>query len=113
MSGIETVKGKVQIGLYNVADNFPKEGKEYKKVFVTVNANVLNYTFSVPAGNYAIALFHDEDSDGEMDKNFLGIPQEKYGFSNNVEPVISAPSFEETKINLTKNTSIEIKLISY
>jgi len=58
-------------------------------------------------------LFHDEDSDGEMDKNFLGIPQEKYGFSNNVEPVISAPSFEETKINLTKNTSIEIKLISY
>jgi uncharacterized protein (DUF2141 family) len=48
-----------------------------------------------------------------MNKNFLGIPQEKFGFSNNVKPLFSAPSFADTKINLTKDMTTEIKLISY
>jgi len=113
ITGIEKIAGKVEVGLYNNADNFPKENKEFKKASIIVNANVLTYIFTVPAGNYAVAIFQDENSDGVMNKNFLGIPQEKFGFSNNVKPIFSAPSFEDTKIHLTKDMTTEIKLISY
>jgi uncharacterized protein (DUF2141 family) len=113
ITGIEKIAGKMEVGLYNNADNFPKDNKAYKKASLTVNANTLTYTFSVPPGNYAVAIFQDENSDGEMNKNFLGIPQEKFGFSNNVKPLFRAPSFADTKINLTKDMTTEIKLISY
>ena len=38
----------------------------------------------IPPGTYAIAVFHDENANGKLDKNFLGIPCEGYGASNNV-----------------------------
>ena len=113
ITGIEKLVGKVRVGIYNNAANFPIEGKELKHVIIDVTAKTLTCTFTVPAGYYAVAMYQDENSDGKINKNFLGIPQEKYGFSNNVKPTVSEPSFDETKINLTKNMTIEIKLIDY
>jgi len=113
ITGIEKLAGKVRVGIYNNAANFPVEGKELKHVIIDVTAKTLTCTFTVPAGYYAIAMYQDENMDGEINKNFLGIPKEKFGFSNNIKPKLSAPSFDETKINLTKNMTIEIKLIDY
>ena len=47
----------------------------------------------VVPGTYALATFHDENGNGTFDKNFLGIPEEGYGFSNGVRPFLSAPPF--------------------
>lgn len=49
------------------------------------------------AGTYAVAVFHDQKETGNMVKNFLGMPTEAYGFSNDAKPSIatmSAPSFQ-------------------
>lgn len=109
---IEVVQGTIQIGLYNNADNFPKEEMEYKLVIVKVDAKEVSYTFqNLPQGEYAVALFHDENKDDICNRNFFGIPKEGYGFSNNIKPIISAPSFNETKFELNESKLVTIALI--
>jgi uncharacterized protein (DUF2141 family) len=111
INDISSVSGNIQMGIYNDADQFPEIGGEYKTITLKVTASMMQYNISLPSGTYAIALYHDENSDGECNTNWLGIPTEGYGFSNNVEPVVSAPSFDETKVSVTENTNISIDLI--
>jgi uncharacterized protein (DUF2141 family) len=108
---IHDVRGRIQIGLYDDKENFPKIGKEFKRYFAKVDSKDFRYTISgIPAGDYAIALYHDLNSDGTCNSNFIGIPTESYGFSNNVKPFLSAPSFSATKFTISKDRSITIKL---
>lgn len=59
----------------------------------------------------SFALFHDVNSNGDCDLNFLGIPTEPYGFSRNVQPVFKVPSFTETRMEIGLHTQIQIELI--
>jgi uncharacterized protein (DUF2141 family) len=47
----------------------------------------------IPPGTYALAVIHDENSNGKLDTNWLGIPTEGYGFSNDAKGMLGAPSF--------------------
>ena len=108
---LKVMKGKIQIGLYNTKESFPKIGKEYKTFRVKVEDATFNYTIkNLPPGEYAIALYHDENSDGVCNSNFFGVPTESYGFSNNIKPFLSAPSFQETKFSLVKARVLSIRL---
>ena len=71
----------------------------------------MSYTFpELEEGKYAVAVFHDENKNGKLDKNYLGIPTEVYGFSNNARRTFSAPSFEEAEVNLKSDLTISIVL---
>jgi len=50
---------------------------------------------NIPPGTYAMAVIHDENMNGKLDTNWLGIPTEGYGFSNNAKGVLGAPSFSD------------------
>lgn len=105
-------KGEIQIGIYNKKENFPKVDKQYKVIYVDVNKFSGVYTIKgLPKGEYAVALMHDENADKICNMNFLGIPKEGYGFSKNVKPLLSAPSYNDCKLNLNRNLSISIELI--
>ncbi len=109
---LKNTMGKVSIGLYNQSENFPIISKEYKGVHLNINSHTLYYTFKdIPNGIYAISVFHDENSNRKPDKNFLGIPKEGYGFSNNTKATFSAPSFNDSKFNVsTQTTNLKIKM---
>lgn len=47
----------------------------------------------IAPGRYALAVVHDENMNGKLDVNWLGIPQEGYGFSNDASALLGAPSF--------------------
>ena len=64
----------------------------------------------LPHGEYAISLFVDSNGNKKIDKNFLGIPKEQYGFSNNVMGRMSAPSFDQAKFVVIGPTTQNIKL---
>ena len=67
--------------------------------------------FSVEPGEYAIAVYHDENNNGHMDKRMFGIPKEPYGFSNNYRPLMSAPTFNDCKFAIGEvEKEISIKL---
>jgi uncharacterized protein (DUF2141 family) len=63
-------------------------------------------------GRYAAVVFHDKNGNGKLDKNFLGVPVEPYGFSNDAEGFLSAPSFEAAAVTLGDvDRAIRITLI--
>lgn len=47
---------------------------------------------------YAVAIYHDENSNHHFDRNFLGLPAEGYGFSRNAVPLFAPPRFDAVKI---------------
>jgi len=64
----------------------------------------------LPYGEYAVTLFVDFNGNKKLDKNFLGIPKEQYGFSNNVMGIMSPPTFDQAKFAIAGPTTQNIKL---
>jgi uncharacterized protein (DUF2141 family) len=109
VTNIQNSKGKISFGLFRKIDSFPVKGKQFKGVFIDTKKPSTKYTFeNLTDGSYAVAIFHDENGNGIMDKNIFGAPTEAYGFSRNARGTFSAPSFEEAKIDMKENKSIEI-----
>ena len=57
---------------------------------------------SLDYGEYAIRVFHDENKNGELDTDFLGIPDEDYGYSNDASGFFGPPSWEKAKFYFDK-----------
>ena len=113
VNNIDQSKGVVKFSLYNQAETFPHSKGIYKTGNVNVSSNSVTYQFkNVPNGEYAIALYHDVNANGEMDKNIFGIPKEPYGFSNNIVPKMSAPNFKQCMFAVKGATNISISLIN-
>jgi uncharacterized protein (DUF2141 family) len=111
IKGLKSTGGNIQIGLYNKKESFPLVDGQYKLFYIDANKFSGIYTIKdLPGGEYAVAIFHDKNSDKICNTNFLGIPKEAYGFSNNYRPKLSLPSFDDCKIDLNSNASITIKL---
>jgi uncharacterized protein (DUF2141 family) len=64
----------------------------------------------IPKGEYAVSFVHDENDNKKMDTNFIGIPKEDFGCSNNATGVMGPPKYEDAKFQLTKNKTINIKI---
>lgn len=62
-------------------------------------------------GAYAIKIFHDVNDNGKLNTNWLGIPTEPYGFSNDAMGTFGPPSFEQARFTVgTKQTTIRIRM---
>jgi len=68
--------------------------------------------FDLPVGEYAVSTYQDVNSNGKLDRYFIGKPKEPYGFSNNVNP-FGKPSYKDCKFTLANSPkSISIKLLN-
>ncbi len=111
ITNILNKNGDIKIGLYNKAEDFSKIDKFYREAIIKISSKTIKYKFTnIPNGTYAIAVFHDENQNDKIDKNFLGIPKEGYGFSKNIRPSFRSANFEESKFELTKNKILTIKM---
>lgn len=110
ISDIKSVKGNLLIGLYNNGLLFPKKESAIAGEQIKIDSKTMTYTFkNLQKGKYAIAIIHDEDMDGELSTNFLGIPTEGFGFSNNAIGTFGPPKFEKAAVLLEKDLIISIK----
>ena len=112
VTNINTMKGSVEVGVFNKPKWFLRKGKEYK----TYSQKVTNDTMVIvlkglKKDDYAISIYHDVNSDNECNLNFLGIPVEPYGFSRNFKPKLSKPSFNDCKINTSQKMPVFIALL--
>ncbi len=111
VTGIEGVEGQISIGLYNSEESYPLEDKVFKGGNVLVKGNIATYIFEqIPTGIYAIAILHDENMNGKMDKGLFGIPKEGYAFSNNVFGTFDSPKFDAVAFEIITDKTIEIKI---
>lgn len=126
VEGIRSQSGNILIGLYDSIDTFnraiemsDKEGflndpGRFAGVALRANAALKSSVVftNLNPGLYAIILFHDRNGNGKLDKNFLGIPNEPYGFSNNAQGFLGPPSFEKALMRITHgDNSVKITLI--
>lgn len=104
-TGYEKVKGQI---LFKIVD---EENEEVTKQVLPLSSLNQSVTLSLPKGKYAVSAFHDENNNNKLDKNLVGMPTEKYGFSNNVRGKFGPPSLTSQLFELTKNftTSITLK----
>jgi uncharacterized protein (DUF2141 family) len=104
-------KGNLSIGIYNKAETFPKNGRAaYAKDVKAIKGTQKVEFSNLPDGSYAIAVFHDLNSNKVLDKNFFGVPSEPYGFSSSVKHSLSTPTFEESKVTLKGGQNISVSI---
>lgn len=103
----ESNKGVCVVCLYNNNTSFSGKGEPVKKLLVTPVNNVATAVFdNIPEGTYAVSVIHDANSNNKFDTNFLGIPTEGYGASQNKLPFAAAPKFEANKFTVAANSTI-------
>lgn len=110
ITDIEEHEGTLMVVLYDDKKAFDGSGKPIKLSKVKVDKSEHQMTFDdLAQGTYAIKLFHDANDNGKLDKNFLGIPSEGYGFSNN-GGAYGPSSFADAAFVVTEQTEISIRL---
>lgn len=109
VTGVKNNTGIVKVGLYNSDGTFLKT--TYKSLSSEIKNNEAVVTFTdLPAGEYAISTYHDENNNGKLDKNAMGIPSEDYAASNNAKGFMGPPSYKDAKFVIAKDSKIEIIL---
>jgi uncharacterized protein (DUF2141 family) len=112
IAGVRGTAGRIACALFHGPDGFPRDSrKAARRVFAPIGAPCVFE--GLPPGAYAVSLFHDDDGSGTLETNLLGAPKKGYGVSNNHTHSMSAPSFEESRVDLrageAKTIMIELR----
>ncbi len=113
VDGFRNLKGDLGITLFTSPDGWPENNnKAYFHHGYPITGTATSVTLQVPAGRYSIAVLHDENSNHKLDRNFLGIPKEGFGFANNPHAFLSPPHFSAAAVQVTcPSTETTIHLI--
>jgi uncharacterized protein (DUF2141 family) len=113
ITGARNANGTVRVLLFRGPDGFPGDGTrvfQVQTVKIETASDTAQCIFSVPKGEYALAVFHDENGNGKMDKNLMGVPKEGYGFSNNPGRKLRPAKFEEARFMAESDRSVDVNL---
>ncbi|WDE08001.1 DUF2141 domain-containing protein [Thalassomonas viridans] len=109
VTGAKNRRGKIVLALFDNEKDFTK--KPYREMVIDAGDAASGAIFEHLAdGDYAVAIFHDENVNEMLDRNFLGVPEEGVAFSNNLEVKFSLPGFDDAKVLVQGHSAISIKL---
>ncbi|MDR3366364.1 MAG: DUF2141 domain-containing protein [Prevotellaceae bacterium] len=105
VSNIKPTAGNLMVGVFNKENGFPDVYYKGAKISAADTAMTVTFT-DLPKGKYAVSAYLDVNKNGQLDKNFLGIPKEKYGFSNKA----NNPDYKESIFDFHSDITIRITL---
>lgn len=110
INGIDKIEGEIRIAMFNSELKYTKD--PIHAIVIPVDSLSIKWTHhSLPFGDYAIAVYHDKNTNGKIDTNILGIPKESYGFSNNARGKFGPASWADSKFTINERVfSTEIKI---
>jgi uncharacterized protein (DUF2141 family) len=121
ISGARSQKGNVVVCLWSKENkDFPicSSAAAYKSTTLKANSSNLVTTFqNVPSGEYAISAFHDENGNGKLDTNWMGMPKEGIAApnmdkeKNQNQGRRERPSFDKMKFNLNSSTTVSVSFM--
>ena len=92
-------EGDLYLGLFKEGDPFPE--KPAARLKIPVTRDRVSGTFSkLDPGEYAVSGFQDENSNGVLDRNLVGVPTERYGFSKDAMGRTGPPKFNDAKVSV-------------
>ena len=109
VSTFRNMRGLCGCQLYDTQQGFPDKWPTQANLNqrVPVSGRTTTCTFNnMTPGTYAVAVIHDENSNGKLDTNFIGVPTEGYGISNNHTHALSRPSWDESKFTVNAQTIV-------
>lgn len=109
IKNIKSSEGTVKVAIFTNEKDFLKNAYQTKSVKAATGSVAVSFD-NLPEGPYALSIFHDENDNGKLDTNFMGIPKEGFAFGNNAMGTFGPPSFAKSKIELTAPASQEISL---
>lgn len=114
ISNLRNTDGSIIVSVYKDAESFD-EGTPWMHKTISKEENLDNDTFkgqfSLPPGEYGLVFVDDENNDGEMNNNLVGIPKEGFGFSNFYLSGFKKPKFPEFSFKLSENMeTMQIRL---
>lgn len=112
IKGLKNTKGQIMISINRGPEGWPEENFIEQRFIPEFTAPNFTVIFKdMPYGNYAVGVLHDEDKNGEMTKNFIGMPKEAFGFTRNYKVVFRAPKYEESNFEAnTPELTLEVDL---
>lgn len=106
---VKQIKGTMMVCLVKEKAEYLKDCFQGESIKVEGKETTAIFT-DVPEGDYAVTLFHDKNSDGKLNTNFIGIPKEPYGFSNNPMALFGPPSYEKCLFEVKGDKMITVEL---
>jgi uncharacterized protein (DUF2141 family) len=110
ITNIEEIKGIARIAVFTDAENFKKKVNPADSAIVQIKSNTVTHIFNLDEGLYAVAVYQDENNDGQLNKRAMGIPEEAVGFSNLHKKKLKPPGFKESALLLQSDTTLQIQL---
>lgn len=110
LNNIEHDRGNVRVALFDDPKTFRKADQAFDARELPAKAGTVTVVFEdVPAGQYAVMAYHDENANGELDLRFGMFPTEGYGLSNNPK-VMGPPAFEDSRFDMQGDKPREIDI---
>lgn len=109
---LKSAEGRVGCTLYDKAEGFPKDAKSARqRLWCAIQGSQSTCRFDpIPRGTYAVACFHDENANGRLDTNLLGIPSEGTVASNHAKGTLGPPSFKDAKFTFSGPTELTLNM---
>ena len=99
-TNLKSDKGQIYIAMWDSAQGFPKDYNQAIETITIAATQTKVKIENLKNGYYAIAIFHDKNSDQTLNTNAMGIPKEAFGFSNNSRLLFGPPSFNKAKFKI-------------
>lgn len=111
ITGIKSHTGQIRVAIVT-RDQYKSDDEVGFGGSIPVNtSNQVSFiTPPMPAGKYAVKVFHDVNNNGELDVNLIGIPKEPYGFSNNARGRFGPPDFSAAAITVQPNDTLSVRI---
>ncbi len=114
VDGIKNENGTLRVDLFSEHDEFLIEPSYSMDVKIDTQSEIIIRFDNIPFGIYALSLYHDLNDDNRLEANFIRMPQEPVGFSNDHQPKMGPPRFKKAKFTLDqKEISMTISMYSY
>lgn len=111
LTGFDSDQGQAKLALVNSRESFESEDSQFMGINSPVIHRQVRLTLTVPFGEYAVKVYHDENGNDQLDTRMFGIPKERYGFSNNVRGTLGSPDYSDARFILdTAEHAIAIEL---
>jgi uncharacterized protein (DUF2141 family) len=112
VDGLRSMSGQVCLRVYANEQGFPGSARGVVQSGCTkvTGKSAIKEFYGLKPGTYAVALYADKNSDSKLNTNFLGIPSEGFGISNNPKAKTRAPKFKEASFDFSQNKTIKIAM---
>ena len=114
--GIRSGDGRVQLAVHGPGsrDTFPSGDGAVAQHGQPAQAGAVHFVVGdLSPGRYALAAYHDENDNGELDTNLIGIPSEGYGFGNDASATFGPPDFEAAAVTVGDVSAVTALTLSY